>query len=100
MSVSICHLHISHDAPYLSLEMPSKKKKKKRKPDKKSERGGKERKCKVKVETALSFLNPTILFSVRARTSDSYILYTEEKEAKCSTYERRFGQFWFLIARQ
>ena len=79
--------------------MPSKKKKK-RKPDKKSERGGKERKCNVKVETALSFLNPKILFSVRARTSDSYILYTEEKEAKCSTYERRFGQFWFLIARQ
>ena len=83
------------------IEMPSKKKKKKNRTRKAKEEGRRERKRNVKVETALTFLNPKILFSVRARTSDSYILYIEQKEAKSA---RRMndvlGQFLFLTARQ
>ena len=75
--------------------------KKKNRTRKAKEEGRRERKRNVKVETALTFLNPKILFSVRVRTSDSYILYIEQKETKSARRMNDvFGQCLFLIARQ
>ena len=46
---------------------------------KKSEKRREERKRKVKVKTAVSLLNPKILLSAHARTSQANILHLDQK---------------------
>ena len=54
-----------------------------------------ERKRKVKVKTAVSFLNPKtkILPSAHAQTSQADILHLDQKAAKCSTCKPVCGKF-------
>ena len=50
----------------------------------------------MEVRTAVSLLNSKpleIFLSTYAQTSEAYNLHLEQKIAKCSTHERRFGHF-------
>ena len=70
--------------------MPSKRTKNEARKAKKS---GEEKKGKVKIKTAVSLLNPKILLSGHARTSQANILHLDQKAAKCTTCERLYGKF-------
>ena len=60
---------------------------------KKGEKRGEERRGKVKVKTTVSLLNPKILLSAHARTSQADILLLDQKAVKCTTGERVWGKF-------
>ena len=77
--------------------------KRKKKWGKKSAKRGEERKRKVKVNTAVSLLNPKtveILLSAHARTSQADIMHLDQKAAKCTTCKPVCGKFYLFIARQ
>ena len=70
----------------------------KKKMSKKSKKRGEERKGKVKVKTAVSFLNPKtrnlkILHSAHPRTLQADILHLDQKAVKSTTGKRVCGKF-------
>ena len=79
-------------------QMPSKKKKW----CKKSEKRGEERKQKLKVQIAVSLLNPPqknlkILLSAPAWTSQANILHLDQKATKFMTCKQLFGKLMLFI---
>ena len=59
---------------------------------------GEKRKQKVKVKTAVSLLNETIILQfcflhAHARTSQANILHLDQKAAKCTTCKQLCGKF-------
>ena len=72
---------------------PTKCPAKEKKCDKKSEKGGVERKLKLKIKTAVSLLNLESLFFAHAQTSQANILHLDQKAAKCTACKWLYSTF-------